>query len=103
MDLGEFKKLIEETPDNTVFKAGISKPFSWRGSYNEVAFEITESAMTKEEVLANIQEAYEQEFHGYKGGVYRYDGETPVNFEEDYSCWTDGDYVLKKLFKIIFQ
>ena len=40
MELIELKQHIEGFKPNTEFKYGLSLPFSWRGSYAEVGFEI---------------------------------------------------------------
>lgn len=103
MTLKEFKSHIESYPNNHVFNYGISEPFSWRGVYAEVAFDLVEGSMSKEDVLANIQLAYDETFTGYKGGEYRYDDHTDVHFEEDISEYTDGNYTAKWISKIEFK
>lgn len=101
MNLLELKEHIESFPDGHVFSYGLSDPFSWRGSYDEVAFSITKESATKEEILANINEAYERAFYGYKGGEYRFDDYTPVNFEEYGSRnYSDGAYTAEKIAEI---
>jgi hypothetical protein len=92
MDLGTFEKMVKGYPAGTKFKRGFSEPFSWRGSYDEVAFKIVDEEMTKAAIMKNIKKAYTKVFHGYKGGEYRYGSHTPVNFEEDYGSYTDGSY-----------
>ena len=93
MQLLDFKQHISSFPNGTQFNFGISQPFSWRGVYAEVAFEMLEQPMTKEEILANIELAYTETFRGYKGGEYRYSDHTDIHFETDRGSWTDGDYV----------
>lgn len=93
MELKDFKKHIESFPNGTQFDFGISQPFSWRGAYSEVAFEMLKQPMTKEEILANIELAYTETFEGYKGGEYKYNDHTDIHFESDYGSWTDGYYV----------
>lgn len=93
MELKDFKQHIESFPDGKKFDFGISQPFSWRGVYAEVAFEMLEQPMTKEEILANIELAYTETFYGYKGGEYRYHDHTDIHFETDYGSWSDGGYV----------
>lgn len=100
MKLKIFKKHIESFPNGTKFEFGISKPFSWRGVYSEVAFEMLHQPMTKEEILANIELAYTETFRGYKGGEYRYDHYTDIHFESDCGSWTDGDYASRWIAKI---
>jgi len=53
MELKEFKQHIESFPKGTKFSYGISKPFSWRGSYDEVAFSIIENEISREDILKN--------------------------------------------------
>ena len=100
MNLQEFKNYIEHSESEKVFKYGISEPFSWRGSYDEVAFEILQSPMSREDILKNIEIAYNETFYGYKGGKFRYSDFTPVNFEEDHSRWTDGEYCSRLISEI---
>lgn len=100
MTLSQFKEKIEAFPEGTIFKNGLSEPFSWRGSYDEVAFSIVESPMSKLDVLKNIERAYDGTFYGYKGGEYLYRDTTPVNFEkEDYSDYSGGMYCAKMIAK----
>lgn len=103
MKLRELKEYFEKFPDNHVFDYGLSEPFSWRGSYDEVAFRFERDIFTKEEILKNINKAYTQTFTGYKGGEYMYQDYTTVNFEESYRDYTDNTYVLQKLFCFLFE
>lgn len=101
MTLKELKDHIESFPFGNNFEYGITKPFSWRGSYDEVAFAIVKSPMTREEVLENIELAYNNTFFGYKGGEYRYEDWTTVNFEEEGSRnYSDGGYVARMISEI---
>ena len=100
MELKEFKDHIESTEKGKQFNYGISKPFSWRGSYNEVAFEILEQPMTRKEILDNIELAYTEIFYGYKGGEYTYRDYTEIHFEEDISRSTNGGYCAEMIAKI---
>lgn len=101
MKLKDFKQHIESFTNGTQFKFGITNPFSWRGSYDEVAFSIVESPMSKEDILANINLAYTETFYGYKGGKYKYQDYTTVNFEEEGSRnYSDGRYVAQMIAKI---
>ena len=93
MELKEFKDYINSFPEGTTFEFGISEPFSWRGYYAEVAFEILDVAMTREKVLEHIELAYTETFRGYKFGNYTYNDHTDIHFEEDGGSWSDGDYV----------
>lgn len=92
MELKNFKQLIEALPVGTICKYGISEPFSWRGVYAEVAFNIEKQPMLREDILTKIENAYNGTFYGYKGGEYKYCDYTDVHFEEDYSSYTSGGY-----------
>lgn len=99
MTLKEFREYVERA-EVTTFKYGLSDPFSWRGSYDEVAFAVLEQPMTKQEVLAKIDKAYEDTFYGYKGGEYTYKDYTDVHFEEGVEMYTGGDYCAAWIAKI---
>ena len=101
MNLIDLKTHIESFDNGTEFKYGISKPFSWRGSYGEVAFSIIEAPMTREGILANIELAYTETFYGYKGGEYQYNDWTTVNFEEEGSRnYSGGGYCSEMIAKL---
>ena len=100
MNLKEFKDYIESFPVEAIFNYSISEPFSWRGSYNEVAFAIDDSSMSRELMLEYIERAYTETFTGYKGGEYRYDDYTDIHYEESYSCCTSGDYTSEWIARI---
>jgi len=93
MTLGHLKNHISKFPSGTIFKYALSNPFSWRGSYDEVAFAIFTTEMSREELLERIEIAYKVTFTGYKGGEYNYDDHTTVNFEEEGSKnYSSGGY-----------
>lgn len=100
MELKEFKDYVQNFKQGTEFEYGVSDPFSWRGSYDEVAFEVLQEPMTREEILAKIDKAYSEIFYGYKGGKFTFNDCTPVNFEEDTSRYTDGGYCSEMIAKI---
>lgn len=100
MNLIDLKNHVSGFPEGTMFKYSLSEPFSWRGSYNEVAFDIIEKESSREAVLAMINLAYNKIFYGYKGGQYSYSDHTPVNFETNYGSWTDGGYAEEWIAKI---
>lgn len=78
-------------PDSQLLKYGVSTPMSWRGSYDEVAF-VVEADISLGDCKKYIQQALTDKFYGYKGGEYHYNRNTPVNFEESSSSWSDGYY-----------
>jgi hypothetical protein len=92
MKLGKLKTHFEQMESGKVLDYKLSNPFSWRGAYAECAFEILKESSTKKENLERIEKALTEEFHGYKGGKFRYDLDTEVHFEGDYGSWSDGGY-----------
>lgn len=93
MNLRQLKKHIESFPSDHVFDNTLSEPFSWRGSYCEVALDITlGNQQTRTEALEKIERAYTDTFRGYKGGEYTYNDYTEVYFEYDTSSWSDGGH-----------
>lgn len=102
MTLGDLKQYFQNLPEKE-YRFCLSEPFSWRGSYDEVAFSIIEVISSKQDILDNIEKAFTGTFYGYKGGEYTYKDYTPVHFEEDYSSYTDGGYISQLLFKFMFE
>lgn len=92
MTLGKLKTHFEQMESGKVLNYKLSDPFSWRGIYAECAFEILKNQSTREENLEQIEKAFTQSFHGYKGGDYRYSSYTEIHFENDYGSYTDGGY-----------
>lgn len=88
MNLGDFSDLFLKMKDDTfVFTEGFGNVHSYRGYYNEVAFE-PKSGVTLLEVKQAINLAYYDEHYGYKGGEYRYDFSTPAHLAM-YGCCSD--------------
>lgn len=102
MTLGELKNYFEKFDDNHVFNFSLSRPFSWRGAYAEVAFSLEETVSTKESNINMIEEALRDTFIGYKGGGFNYNKNTDVHFESGPSSWSDGNYVKNMLFSKLF-
>lgn len=92
MTLGELKNRFEQMEKGKILAYKLSEPFSWRGIYDEVAFEILEEDSTREENLEEIEKALIEEFRGYKGGEFKYDLDTEIHFEYNSSSYTDGGY-----------
>ena len=101
MKLGQLKQYIESLPDGTMFDFSLSYPFSWRGVYAEVAYSVKESPSQKEELLHNVNAAYDGPFIGYKGGDFYYDDDTQIHFEEGQSAWSDGRYTEDWISKLL--
>ena len=79
MTLGNLIKKLEDYPNkNKIVKMGFNYPHSYRGYYEELAFEPCENIMVKE-MLFNANGALNNTFYGYKGGEYFMD--------ESNRCW----------------
>lgn len=92
MDLRKLKEYFEALPDDYEIPYCLSKPFSWRGSYDEVAFSLIKNTSDKYDNLIAIKSALTDTFRGYKGGEYQFCDTTEVHFEYDTSSWTDSGY-----------
>lgn len=99
MNLSDLKNLFSNVPDDHILQYGISEPFSWRGSYDEVCFAV-EEYVTGKQCKERIQKAYEDTFHGWKGGEFTYTDTTPVNFEHQSGAYTDEGYTKEMIEKV---
>lgn len=75
--LGELiDRLKAENPEKRI-RAGFHNPHSWRGIYNDLAFEVT-SNITVADMLTAAESAVGATYDGYKGGHYEMDLGTDV-------------------------
>jgi hypothetical protein len=70
-EVKEFLEIVQETDSSFQFVNAFNNPHSWRGIYNEVAFQ-TEMLMTSDEMLHCVKRALTETFFGWKGGEYGY-------------------------------
>jgi hypothetical protein len=77
MDLGEVIRVLSEYPADKVVEMGFGEPMSYRGYYDNLAFEPVVRT-TVGDMLAHARSAVGQVFTGYKGGRYRMTERTPV-------------------------
>lgn len=77
MTLGELIEALEAMPEGAQV-ANLRNPHSYRGYYEDLAFELSEGLRPAEELLAECQAAMGKAFHGYKGGEYVMGERTPV-------------------------
>lgn len=79
MLLGDFADIFLNMKDNYfVFEDAFSSAHSYRGYYDELAFEPA-SNVSLAEIKREINKAFNESFEGYKGGEYKYDSDTPVH------------------------
>ncbi len=95
LTLEDLKNKYMQMNSKTILPFGISEPFSWRGSYEEVAFAIVED-ISVEDCLEHIDQALNNTFEGWKGGEFEYDLFTEVHFEEYAGGYSDGLYSKRK-------
>jgi len=76
--LEELIKWLENEDPNTVLKVGFAKPHSYRGYYDQLAFEPTH-AQKVSEALEVVKPCLDKVFEGYKGGDFKMYGFT--------DCW----------------
>lgn len=82
MTLDELIQALEAEDPDKVLPLGFSHPHSWRGSYNELAFEPTAN-VTVGQMLADARSALGATYEGYKGGQYTMDGLTDCHLAEE--------------------
>lgn len=78
MNLKELIEWLEQQNSAAVVPHGFGEPMSYRGYYDELAFEPVEET-TFGEMLRYAKSAHGAYFTGYKGGEYLMDDYTP--------CW----------------
>lgn len=90
MNLGQLNAVFLKMADKSfVFKKGFNTPHSYRGSYNELAFQPAED-IKLEVIIKAIDRAYIETFEGYKGGEYEYNMTTTCHLAYKGNC-TDDD------------
>ena len=67
--LGDLIKRLEEEDPNRMVQLGFARPHSYRGFYDELAFEPKEN-VTIGDMLEAARSALGKTFTGYKGGDY---------------------------------
>jgi hypothetical protein len=78
MSLGEIIERLEKEDPDRVLKIGWGEPASYRGYYEDVAFEPAND-VTIGSMLENAESALGQTFSGYKGGDFK--------MHEHTECW----------------
>lgn len=78
MNLGELIRRLEELPADQVVPNGFDHPHSYRGYYDELAFQPA-TGVTVGSMLADARSAVGATYTGWKGGDYIMDEYTPVH------------------------
>lgn len=85
MTLKDLITALESAPQDKVVRHGFGHPHSYRGYYDELAFEPVEN-VTVAQMLADAKSALGATYCGYKGGSYTMSEWTPVWLAECGSC-----------------
>lgn len=75
---------LENMDQDAIVRFGFGKPMSYRGYYDELAFEPVENAKISD-MLDHARSALNETFEGYKGGEYTMTGDTNCYIAE-YGC-----------------
>ena len=78
MTLGEIINKLKEYDPETQLNLGFTEPHSYRGYYEQLAFEPCKNT-TIGRMLECCKKAKSGIFEGYKGGEYTYDDDTECN------------------------
>lgn len=90
MTLGEFYDKISSWPSNTM-NFRVEDVFSWRGIYAEPCCEISIQETSKQYNLDMLRRLVNEEFIGWKGGVFTYTFEDTIHFECEESSYTPNN------------
>jgi len=96
MKLKELIERLGREPDDRVCSPGFGEADSYRGYYEQIAFEPKDSASVGE-MLAHAKAAEGKTFTGYKGGEYTMTGDTIVNIAEYGHCGMESDELTHRL------
>lgn len=101
MTLGRYIKRLEAADPEQKVKIGLGNPHSWRGRYDELAFEPVEDT-TIGDMLSQARSAVGATYTGYKGGKFFMDEETTINVDM-HGSWTDGSALWDMLLSLLLQ
>ena len=85
MTLGELIKFLKSKDRKKIVPLGFDNPHSYRGYYEELAFEPALN-ISVEEMLDCAKEALGNTYEGYKGGIYKMGNSTDVWLAEYGHC-----------------
>ena len=99
MTLGEYIAYLGQKNPDTKVAIGLGNPHSWRGSYDELAFEPVENT-TIGEMLREAKKAVHETYEGWKGGEYTMSLHTKINI--DYiGSYSSGSLAMTMLLDLI--
>lgn len=89
LSLGALHDLCARYPEANVIvdgERGLGSEGSYRGYYEDISFQPTETPTPASGVLNACKRGLSNTYHGYKGGEYRYDRNTPTWLAFHGSC-----------------
>jgi hypothetical protein len=93
IQLGAVIKQLKKLPKETIFINGFHEPHSYRGYYEQVAFEPFDN-VTSEALLMSCEASMEGVYIGWKGGEYTYDKKSIFNVAYEGSTSPRSAYIL---------
>ncbi len=99
MNLKELIRQLEEMRPEAIVPHGFGEPMSYRGFYDEVAFEPVENAKIGD-MLEHAKSALGATFTGYKGGEFTMQEDTPCWIAEYGSASPDSDLIGQTMIKL---
>lgn len=84
MTLGKMIDVLKTMPKDTQV-ANLISPHSYRGYYEDIAFEKRQGTRSAGELLSDCEKSVGRVFVGYKGGDYRMEETTPA-WVAEYGC-----------------
>ena len=99
MNLGELIDFLEHQDPNFIVKKGFHEPHSYRGYYEQLAFEPCDNISCKE-MLEAAKEALDKTYEGYKGGDFKMTQYTEVWIANYGDC---GDGISHLLLEYMFN
>jgi len=100
MTLGKYINILETIPKEKIIPIGLGNPHSWRGSYDELSFELVPN-ITVGEMLKQAKGAKNTTMIGWKGGEFLMTENTSINIDEE-GNWSDGETIFTLLFNLMF-
>ena len=98
MNLGKLIKFLGKQNQNVIVEKGFDSPHSYRGYYDQLAFEPTDNILISD-MLKCAKEALNSTYTGYKGGKFTMTKETECHLA--YSGETGKRLKKKRLVKWI--
>lgn len=101
MNLGNLIRVLEEADPDLVLPDGFRNPHSYRGYYEQLAFEPARNVFVAD-MLADARSAVGTTYQGYKGGDYLMDERSIVNISP-WGMSNDGDAISPRLLHLMLE